>query len=63
MLVLSRKSEETILIGQDIVVRVLKVSGSTVKLGIEAPRQTTIKRAELLGDESATAGWELQARE
>lgn len=47
MLVLSRKTDEEIRIGDGIVVRVLRVSGSTVKLGIEAPLETPILRGEL----------------
>lgn len=47
MLVLSRKTDEEIRIGEGIVVRVLRVSGSTVKLGIEAPLETPILRGEL----------------
>lgn len=56
MLVLSRREEQEIRIGPDIRIRVLRVSGSTVKLGIEAPRQTSILRAEL-GEDGT--GWPL----
>ena len=47
MLVLSRKKKQTVCLGTDIVVRVLEISGSTVKLGIEAPREISILRGEL----------------
>ncbi len=47
MLVLSRKQEQSIHIGDAIVVTVLGVRGSTVKLGIEAPRDIRIVRSEL----------------
>lgn len=47
MLVLSRSAEQEIRIGQQIRIRVLRVSGSTVKLGIEAPPETPIVRGEL----------------
>jgi carbon storage regulator len=47
MLVLSRKSGETIVIGDEIRVTVLEVRGNSVKLGLEAPRETPIRRAEL----------------
>lgn len=56
MLVLSRREEQEIRIGGEILIRVLKVSGSTVKLGIEAPRQTSIVRAEL-DEPAACVGW------
>jgi carbon storage regulator len=48
MLVLSRKEGDEILLPElDIVVRVLKVRGKTVSIGIEAPRGIRILRSEL----------------
>jgi len=47
MLVLSRKLNESVLIGNDIEVRVTRFDGDTVKLGIEAPRHLTIYRSEI----------------
>jgi carbon storage regulator len=47
MLVLSRKSNESIVIDGDIKVTILKVSGNRVRLGIEAPPDVAIKRIEL----------------
>ncbi len=47
MLVLTRKLDEQILIGEDIKVTLLRVRGNTVRLGIEAPRDVRIVRAEL----------------
>jgi carbon storage regulator len=47
MLVLSRKLDESIRIGDEISVKVLGVSGQQVRLGIEAPREVQIDRAEL----------------
>lgn len=47
MLVLSRKLDESIQIGDDISVKVLGVSGQQVRLGIDAPREVQIDRAEL----------------
>ena len=48
MLVLSRKINETIIIGDDIKVTLLGIEGDKVKLGIDAPRATRIFREELL---------------
>ena len=48
MLVLSRKSGETIVIDGDIEVTVLEVRGNHVKLGVTAPPAVAIRRAELL---------------
>lgn len=47
MLVLSRKPGERILIGEDIVVTVVRFQGGTVRLGIEAPREHAVIREEL----------------
>ena len=47
MLVLSRKETERIFIGDDIVLTVLRVKGGTVRIGIEAPSDVKILRAEL----------------
>ncbi len=47
MLVLSRKTNETIMIGDDIQVKVVDVIGRTVKLGIEAPKGMTVHRKEI----------------
>jgi carbon storage regulator len=47
MLVLSRKPDETIVIGANILLRVLSIKGNAVQLGIEAPLEVPIRRAEL----------------
>lgn len=52
MLVISRKLLERIQIGNDIVVTVVKV-GEQIKLGIEAPRDVLVVRAELKEREAA----------
>ena len=48
MLVLSRKLNESIVIGSSINLCVLSIRGNTVRLGIEAPPEMPIRRAELL---------------
>lgn len=48
MLVLSRKINETIKIGDEIELRVLEVKGDSVRLGINAPKSMEILRAELI---------------
>lgn len=48
MLVLSRKANEEIKIGEDITVQILSVKGNTVRIGFKAPRDVDIVRAELL---------------
>ncbi|GAA4460692.1 carbon storage regulator [Novipirellula rosea] len=47
MLVLSRKSGESIRLGDDIVLTVTRTKGNRVQLAIEAPRDIPIRRAEL----------------
>lgn len=48
MLVLSRKCNEQIVIGDDIIVTVVSIRGGTVRLGIEAPPHVTVHRLEVL---------------
>ena len=47
MLVLSRKENERLMIGEKIVVTIVQVSGGKVRLGIEAPADVSIRREEL----------------
>ena len=47
MLVLTRKADEQILIGDDIKITLVRVRGNSVRLGIDAPRDVRIVRAEL----------------
>lgn len=47
MLVLSRKCEQSLLLGDDIVVTILSIDGDRVKLGISAPRSVTVMREEI----------------
>lgn len=47
MLVLSRKLQQEIVIGDHVKITVLKVKGNTVRLGIEAPRSVRVMRGEL----------------
>jgi carbon storage regulator len=47
MLVLTRRTEESLVIDDNIIVTVLSVEGDKVKLGITAPREVTILRMEL----------------
>jgi carbon storage regulator len=47
MLVLTRKLQESIKIGQDIEITVLAVEGDQVKLGISAPKNIEIHRKEI----------------
>ena len=47
MLVLSRRLEETVVIGDGIVIKVVDIRGDTVRLGIEAARDVPVHRGEV----------------
>ena len=64
MLVLTRKRNESIMIGDDIELSVLSVAGEKVRIGIEAPRDIPVFRKEVYLEiqqeklEAGTAGRE-----
>ena len=47
MLVLARKINDTVIIGDDIEVVVIDVKGDQVKLGVKAPRSLSVHRGEI----------------
>ena len=47
MLVLSRMRNERIMIGDEITIMVVEIRGDTVRLGIEAPKETPVHREEV----------------
>jgi carbon storage regulator len=47
MLVLSRQRDESIIIGDNIVVTIVDVRGDKVRLGIDAPREVSVHRREV----------------
>jgi carbon storage regulator len=48
MLVLSRKRDERIVIGDNIVITIVDVRGDKVRLGIEAPPEIPVHRQEII---------------
>jgi carbon storage regulator len=48
MLVLSRKKNESIIVNDNIVITVVDVRGDKVRIGIEAPRDVSVHRQEVL---------------
>ncbi len=50
MLILSRKEDESIQIGEDIEIKVVQTARGFVKIGIEAPKSILVLRKELLDD-------------
>ncbi|HOE67516.1 MAG TPA: carbon storage regulator CsrA [Candidatus Hydrogenedentes bacterium] len=66
MLVLTRKENESIMIGDNIEVKVLDVKESQVKLGIVAPRAVTVHRREVylaIQEENAKAAGTAQVED
>ena len=47
MLVLSRKSTESIHVGDSVVITVLEIRGNKVRIGIDAPKEIHVLRSEL----------------
>lgn len=47
MLVLTRKPGETLLLGENIEIKVISIEGDQVKIGIEAPKSLKIYRQEI----------------
>ena len=47
MLALSRKKDESIMLGNDIEITVLEIKGDQVKIGVKAPKSVTIFRKEI----------------
>jgi carbon storage regulator len=47
MLALTRRPNETIVIGDDITITILSIHGNQVRLGIEAPKDVSIHRSEI----------------
>lgn len=47
MLVLTRRSQQSIMIGKDVVVTILEVRGDQVRIGVSAPRDVDVHREEV----------------
>jgi carbon storage regulator len=56
VLVLTRKSSQSIVIGDDIEVSVLAIMGDKVRIGIEAPRAVPVLRREIYLDKRQVRG-------
>lgn len=50
MLVITRKSEESLIIGEDIEINILEISNGKVRIGINAPKHIKIVRKEIVED-------------
>lgn len=47
MLILTRRIGETVMIGEDIAITVLRVKGNQVRLGVDAPKSVSVQRQEI----------------
>ena len=56
MLVLTRKLQETIQVGENITITIVRIKGNTVRVGIEAPRDVRVARGEVFTKEPADKG-------
>lgn len=61
MLILTRRAGETLVIGEDVRVKVLEVKGQQVRIGVTAPREVSVHREEIYerirqGEAQAQAG-------
>jgi carbon storage regulator len=48
MLVLTRRTNETLMVGDNVTVTVLGVKGNQVRIGVNAPREVAVHREEIL---------------
>jgi len=61
MLILTRRVGETVVIGEDIVVTVLSIKGNQVRIGVQAPKEVSVHREELLKRQREPAAQTLSA--
>ena len=47
MLILTRRVGETVMIGEEVTVTVLRVKGNQVRLGVNAPKSVSVQREEI----------------
>ncbi|EMI5489704.1 carbon storage regulator CsrA [Providencia stuartii] len=47
MLTLTRRTRETLMIGDDIIITILGIKGNQVRIGIEAPKDVEVHREEI----------------
>ncbi len=55
MLVLTRKTQEQIQVGDNIIITIVRVTGQSVRVGIQAPQSVRVVRGELLGKPPKTS--------
>lgn len=63
MLVLSRRIDDTILIGDQIRIVICRISGTVVRVGVEAPRELNVVRGEIANRDAESTESETVAPE
>jgi carbon storage regulator len=63
MLVLTRKSHEQIQIGDNITITILRVKGGAIRVGIDAPKNLSVLRKELVGKPAKRAATSVESDE
>jgi len=48
VLILTRRAGESVMIGEDVTVTVLRIKGNQVRLGVNAPKNISVQREEIL---------------
>lgn len=61
MLIIGQRQTETISIGKDIILTVVKISGEKVRIGVQAPPHMKVLRAELESEECSTIPFPTQS--
>jgi carbon storage regulator len=56
VLVLSRKTQEQIIVGENVVITVTRITGSRVTLGVDAPVDISVRRSEATRDHAKELG-------
>ena len=56
MLILTRKVGESLLIGDDVSITILNIRGNQVKIGVQAPKDVSVHREEILPTYSSSKG-------
>jgi carbon storage regulator len=64
MLILTRRVNESLLIGDDVTVTILGVKGNQVRIGVDAPRDVSVQREELANrnEDTSTSGTDKDGR-
>lgn len=62
MLILTRRIDETLMIGDDVTVTVLGIKGNQVRIGVDAPKSVDVHRKEIYERIQREKGQSLKAR-